>query len=44
MVDSGTVGQVIINTEYRSPISYVIPFFREKVFGIGRAIRPEDRR
>ena len=44
MVDSGTVGQVIINTEYRSPISYVIPFFREKVFGIGRSIRPEDRR
>lgn len=43
MVDSGTVGQVIINTEYRSPISYVIPFFREKVFGIGRSIRPEDR-
>ncbi len=42
-VDSGTVGRVIINTEYRSPISYVIPFFREKVFGIGRSDFPEER-
>lgn len=42
-VDAGTVGRIIINTRYRSPISYVIPFFREKLFGIGRADAGENR-
>lgn len=43
VVDAGTVGRIIINTRYRSPISYVIPFFREKLFGIGRSDPEENQ-
>lgn len=34
IVDAGTMGIVTINTEYRSPISFVIPYFRMKLLGV----------
>lgn len=35
-LEPGSFGQLIINTEQRSPISYIVPYFREKVLGIGK--------
>ena len=35
-VETGMVGSLIINTEFRRPISYILPYLREHLFGIGR--------
>ena len=35
-VEPGMVGALLINTEYRRPISYILPYLREHVFGIGK--------
>ena len=35
-VETGMVGTLLINTEYRRPISYVIPYLRETIFGVGK--------
>lgn len=34
-VDAGASGSLLINTAYRAPVSYVIPYLREKILGIG---------
>ena len=34
-VETGMVGSLLINTEYRRPISYILPYLREHLFGIG---------
>ena len=34
-VETGMVGSLIINTEFRRPISYILPYLREHLFGIG---------
>lgn len=34
-VDAGASGDLLINTAYRAPVSYVIPYLREKILGIG---------
>lgn len=35
-IEPGMVGSLLINTDYRRPISYVLPYLREHVFGIGK--------
>ncbi len=35
-VETGMVGSLIINTRFRRPISYILPYLREHLFGIGR--------
>lgn len=35
-VETGMVGSLIINTEFRRPISYILPYLREHLLGIGR--------
>ncbi len=35
-VETGMVGSLFINTEYRRPISYILPYLREHLFGIGK--------
>ena len=35
-VETGMVGSLLINTDYRRPVSYILPYFREHLFGIGR--------
>ena len=34
-VDAGASGTLLINTDYRAPASYIVPYLREKVLGIG---------
>ncbi|MEI6034246.1 MAG: NHLP bacteriocin system secretion protein [Verrucomicrobiae bacterium] len=36
-VDAGASGALLINTAYRAPASYIIPYLREKILGIGAA-------
>ena len=35
-VETGRVGSLLINTEYRRPVSYILPYLREHLFGIGK--------
>lgn len=35
-LDSGFLGSLLINTEQRSPITYIVPYAREKLLGIGK--------
>lgn len=35
-VETGMVGSLLINTEYRRPVSYILPYLREHLFGIGK--------
>lgn len=35
-VETGMVGSLLINTEYRRPVSYILPYVREHLFGIGK--------
>lgn len=35
-IEPGMIGSLLVNTEYRRPISYVLPYLREHVFGIGK--------
>ena len=35
-VETGMIGTLLINTDYRRPISYVLPYLREHLFGIGK--------
>ncbi len=37
-VETGMVGSLLINTEYRRPVSYILPYFREHFLGIGRKV------
>ena len=34
-VETGMVGSLIINTQFRRPVSYILPYLREHLFGIG---------
>jgi HlyD family secretion protein len=36
-VDAGASGTLLINTAYRAPVSYIIPYLREQILGIGTA-------
>lgn len=36
IIEPGMFGSLQINTEYRKPISYVIPYLREKILGIDK--------
>ena len=35
-VETGMVGSLLINTDYRRPVSYILPYLREHLFGIGK--------
>jgi HlyD family secretion protein len=35
-LEPGSLGQLIINTAQRAPVSYIVPYFREKALGIGK--------
>ncbi len=35
-IEPGMVGTLLINTEYRRPMSYILPYLREHVLGIGK--------
>ncbi len=35
-VETGMVGTLLINTEYRRPVSYILPYLREHLLGIGK--------
>jgi HlyD family secretion protein len=41
-LDAGFFGALLVNTEQRPPISYIVPYVREKLLGIGK-IRTDEK-